>query len=775
MLRRLWVLLLIALLLPQAGATSFHVPEKSVIYQVMVDRFYDGNTSNNGPFYDPTRSNYRMYWGGDLEGLIEKLDYIKSLGITEIWISPINDNINALAYGSAPYHGYWPRDFKRIEEHFGTWETFRKLVEEAEKRGMCIIVDYVPNHSNPTSDGEFGKLYDNGTPITNYLYDAKKAVINPYTGSREYVYHHNGGISEWYGFQLKYANLYDLADFNQHNPFVDGYLKEGAELFLKAGACGFRIDAVKHMDLGWLETFYLHLYSRSSVPLFIYGEYYNLDPSRTDDLYFFYQYSNVTSLLSIPVRGKIANTFAYGGSFESLARNLEEYYSTFVYPNKAVNFLDNHDLVRFLNMNPDKNRFHMALALTMTLPGIPVIYYGDESYLVSKDGKGDPYNRPMMVFNNTTEAARIIRTLAELRKQNDALAYGDFRTIHAEYSLWVFRRDFGNHGLVVVLNKGNDKNLSLALDWGDGTYTDVINGINMTVKDGNATLHAPKDSVLVFHREGVQKKPLIGSITPYSAQPGNLVALAGASFGGTGRVIVGGKEAQIISWSDDLIVFRVPEVETGSPWVDVYIKTSYGESNRVKLRYYRRDVIPVLVAIKGSDLQGYLWIRGNTPELAEPRPLIKSSTGYYFTVVPLPEGVPFEVEILDGLPWEGLVSTGKVYHGVANWTTLLEPGPLPRPTTTTRSTTTGSTTTTTTTTHTTTSTSLSSTTTTSKITSFTSSTTATTPTTTTTTTTTTSKPTTTTTTTTTSMGGGGICGPSSVLLMALLPLLKRRG
>ncbi|WP_367883246.1 alpha-amylase family glycosyl hydrolase [Thermococcus peptonophilus] len=194
----------------------------------MVDRFYDGNTSNNEPFYDPTHSNYRLYWGGDLEGLIEKLDYIKSLGVSMIWVSPLNDNINSLAYGSAPYHGYWTRDYRRIEEHFGgDWNDFRRLVKEAEKRGICVIVDYVLNHSNPVNDGEYGALYDNGTFVTDYFKDTKNAEVDPITGIRENIYHHNGNIFTWSGIPLKYANLYGLSDFNQLNPWVDSYLTEG--------------------------------------------------------------------------------------------------------------------------------------------------------------------------------------------------------------------------------------------------------------------------------------------------------------------------------------------------------------------------------------------------------------------------------------------------------------------------------------------------------------------------------------------------------------------
>ncbi|ASJ07607.1 alpha-amylase family glycosyl hydrolase [Thermococcus pacificus] len=658
------------------SAYTYLVPERGVIYQVMVDRFYDGNGSNNGPFYDPDHKNYRLYWGGDLEGLTEKLDYIKSLGVSMIWVSPLNDNINKMAHGSAPYHGYWTRDYKGIDEHFGDWNDFRELVEEAQKRGICVIVDYVPNHAGPATDGEFGALYDNGTKVTDYYEDTKNATVNPITGIREAIYHHNGNIFRWEDIPLKYANLYGLADFNQLNPWVDSYLTEGAKLFVENGACGLRIDAVKHMELGWLESFYLRLYSER--PLFIYGEYYSLSTDRTEDLHELYRYSNVSPVLDIPIREDIVRTFGFVGSFETLAGELESYYSIFVYPNKQVNFLDSHDLVRFLNeakRDDALERFHMALALTMTLPGIPVIYYGDESYLVSKDGKGDPYNRPMMVFNNSTEAARIIRTLAELRKTNDALAFGDFKTLYANYSVWAFERTFGTHKLLVVMNKGSPSNLTLSLDWPDGAYSDALYGAGMTVKGGKAMLTLPKNSFYVFHIKRPQDGPLIGSLTPYVAQPGQEVLIGGAGFRSSGRVLIGGEEAEVLSWSPSEILVRVPEVETSSAWVDVTVEAGGKRSNPAKLRYYSGSDIPALVAFNASNFTGKLWIVGNISELAEPRPLLESSTGYYFTVVPLPNGTAFSVRLYRGSAWEELEPLNVTLYGVGNRTVLLKAEP----------------------------------------------------------------------------------------------------
>ncbi|ASJ13269.1 alpha-amylase family glycosyl hydrolase [Thermococcus thioreducens] len=672
---RLVKVIFIVLLLAFPAVGAYPVPERGVVYQVMVDRFYDGNQSNNGPFYDPEHRNYRLYWGGDLEGLTENLDYIASLGVSMIWVSPLNDNINKMAHGSAPYHGYWTRDYKRIEEHFGTWKDFLKLVEEAKKRGICIIVDYVPNHSNPAMDGEFGSLYDNGTKITDYFEDTKNASVNPITGIREEVYHHNGNIFIWSGIQLKYANLYGLADFNQLNPWVDSYLTEGARLFIENGACGLRIDAVKHMELGWLESFYLRLYSER--PLFIYGEYYTPSPGKSDDLYEFYRYSNVSPVLNIPIRADIVKTFGFVGSLETLSAQLGDYYSRFLYPNKQLNFLDSHDLIRFLNgarREDAVERFHMALALTMTLPGIPVIYYGDESYLVSRDGKGDPYNRPMMVFNNTTEAARIIRTLAKLRKTNDALAFGDFRTVYANYSVWAFERTFGAHRLLVVMNKGSPAELSINLDWPDGTYADVLYGAEMVVENGKATVELPRNSFYVFHIEREQEGPLIGSLTPYTARPGQEILIAGAGFGSGGRVTIGGVEARVLSWNSTEILVEVPSTKTGKAWLDVVVETGGKVSNVAKLRYYSGNGVPALIALNASLVnlsRANLWIKGNLSELAEPRPLLKSSTGYYFTVAPLPKGASFSVELYEGPYWGELRPLGVKLYGFVNSTVVV--------------------------------------------------------------------------------------------------------
>ncbi len=210
--------------------------KREVIYQIVVDRFFDGSTANNNPsqssgLYDSTKTNWRLYWGGDLAGIQQKMSYLAGMGVTAIWILPPVDNLNTnipdgQGNPTASYHGYQARDFKRIEEHFGntsnTWTDFDNLVTAAHQSGIKVIVDFAPNHSTTDNAGEFGALYDNGTFLGNYTSDT-----NGY-------FHHNGNISNFDDrYQLQYYALFDLADLNQENATIDAYLKAAAQQFQK--------------------------------------------------------------------------------------------------------------------------------------------------------------------------------------------------------------------------------------------------------------------------------------------------------------------------------------------------------------------------------------------------------------------------------------------------------------------------------------------------------------------------------------------------------------
>src|SRR5687767_8866294 len=165
-------LLSFALLTPPAAlAADF---KREVVYQIITDRFFDGSATNNNPaqsagLYDATKTNWRAYWGGDLQGIQQKMSYLAGMGVTAIWISPPVDNLNTnIPDGNgnptASYHGYQGRDFKRVEEHSGdaanAWTAFDNLVAAAHASGIKVIVDFAPNHSTQDNAGEFGALYD---------------------------------------------------------------------------------------------------------------------------------------------------------------------------------------------------------------------------------------------------------------------------------------------------------------------------------------------------------------------------------------------------------------------------------------------------------------------------------------------------------------------------------------------------------------------------------------------------------------------------------------
>jgi hypothetical protein len=153
---------------PIAAVTDIH---QGLIYQIVTDRFFDGDTSNDNPpgspglfdangFANSAEADWNLYWGGDLAGIQQKLGYLKSMGTAGIWISPPVDNIRVNAgssNGETGYHGYWPRDMMRIDEHFGddanSWTAFDSLVAAAHADGIKVFVDFVANHTNPIGAG----------------------------------------------------------------------------------------------------------------------------------------------------------------------------------------------------------------------------------------------------------------------------------------------------------------------------------------------------------------------------------------------------------------------------------------------------------------------------------------------------------------------------------------------------------------------------------------------------------------------------------------------
>ena len=629
---RTLLFIMVALWLSPLHAQDF---KKQVIYQIVSDRFFNGDTTNDNPsqssgLFDGTHTNWQLYWGGDLAGIQQKVAYLQSMGITAIWISPPVDNLNlnipdSNGKATAAYHGYAARDFKRNEEHFGdtsnSWTAFDALVSAAHAKGIKVIVDFAPNHTNNNSAGEYGSLYDSGTFVAACNNDPNN------------YFHHNPNISDYNDrYQLQYYTLFSLCDINQESPSMDAYLKAALLSLAQHGVDGFRIDAVKHVTWGWEYSMNNAIFN--NAPSFIFGEWYqgNTGDSLYHDSYKFANRSGM-SLLDFPLNTAIRNVFASNSGFSEIDSTLSTESNNFTWQNDLVTFVDNHDMPRFLSVQNNINRFNESLAFLLTCRGVPTIYYGDEQYLHNDtSGGGDPYNRPMMTsFSTTTTAYNLIRQLASLRQQNPALAYGSSQQRWINSDVYIFERKFFADVVLTAINKNDTTSYSistLSTSLPAGNYSDYLGGLlggsGITVGTGTGgnnpvtSFSLPAHTVAVWHSIAAAGAPEVGSIGPTVGQPGMTVTIAGKSFGTTtGSVLFGSTAAVINSWADTSVTFTVPSVANGV--VQVQLKNSSGTAaNTIQFTVLVARQIPVTFTVNNATPTSpgdYIFLTGNTVEL----------------------------------------------------------------------------------------------------------------------------------------------------------------
>ena len=634
-LRFRFVLLFAATLLALISVAKAQDFKKQVIYQIVTDRFFNGDTTNDNPsqsagLFDSTKTNWFAYWGGDLAGIQAKMSYIKGMGVTAIWISPTVDNENlsmsSAPPSSAPYHGYDARDFMRVEEHFGgstnSWTAFNNLVTAAHSNGIKVIVDWANNHSNYNGGGELGALYNNGVFMASDSSDP-----NGY-------FHHNPNIADYNDrYQLQYYTLVGLEDLNQENATIDSYLKTAMHQFQTHGADGFRLDAIKHVTWGWEYSLANSVFNQS--PSFLFGEWYNNNPS--DPLYRdAYKFANKSGIgeLDFGVNTAVRDVFASNNNFSEIDGNISAENSNFSWNNDLVTFFDSHDESRLLTLNNNNNRLHEAMSFLLTCRGIPVILYGDEQYLHNDTNNGnDPYDRVWMSsFNTGTTAYQLINKLATLRQSsNDALAYGGFQQRWINNDVYIYERKFFNDVVLIAINKNDTTGYAISgllTALPAGTYGDYLGGLlggsGLTVTSGsggnnpanNFTL--PAHTVAVWQSAGTPSAPEVGSVGPTVGQPGLKVTIAGKAFGtSAGQVLFGTTASTVQMWSDSSVSFTVPSVGNGI--YQAQLKNSSGTAaNTIQFTVLTGQLIPVTFTVNNAtptNVGDYIFLTGSTIEL----------------------------------------------------------------------------------------------------------------------------------------------------------------
>ncbi len=449
----LYILLLILTLLVARGDGNIFRPSArsprlgEVIYFLMPDRFKDGDPSNNTgrmaspdpevTGYDP--ANPSFFHGGDLSGVSAKLDYLRDLGATSIWMSPIFGNLAVQKYGDgappkAGYHGYWVLNFTDVDPHFGSKEEFHDLIAEAKKHGIGIILDVVANHTadilrpkNGVGDYQykFSKPYldANGTPFDDRDYihrsdfpelDADISFPAPPMFAKEEdrrikvpdwlndptVYHNRGGASTG-GESAQYGDLSGLDDlFTEQPRVVRGMIDIYANWIKEFDLIGFRLDTVKHVNNEFWQSFVpaMEAVAQKSErkDFFIFGEVYDPDPAFLSE---FVHRASMPSVLDFGFQQAVRGFVSGGDSPTKLAEFFAKdgFYTTpTVNAYSLVTFLGNHDLGRigyFLSndlgsVSDDEllARDILAHAVLLFTRGIPAIYYGDEQGFTGKGG-----------------------------------------------------------------------------------------------------------------------------------------------------------------------------------------------------------------------------------------------------------------------------------------------------------------------------------------------------------------------------------------------------
>ncbi|MFF1707227.1 pullulanase-type alpha-1,6-glucosidase [Streptomyces sp. NPDC058252] len=429
-----------------AAAPARHDDTREQFYFVLPDRFANGDTSNDeggltgsrlATGYDPTDKGF--YQGGDLKGLTKRLDYIKGLGTTAIWMAPIFKNQPVQGTGkdaSAGYHGYWITDFTQVDPHFGTNKDLETLISKAHAKGMKVFFDVITNHTADVVDyeeksydylskGAFPYLTKDGVPFDDADYAdgtskfpavdtdsfprtptvpaAKKNTKVP-SWLNDPTMYHNRGDSTFAGESSTNGDFSGLDDLWTERPEVVGGMEKIYERWVRDfGVDGFRIDTVKHVNMEfwtqWATALDKYAAERGRKNFFMFGEVYSADTSITSP---YVTQGRLDATLDFPFQDAARSYASQGGSAKKLASVFgDDYKYTTDKANayEQVTFLGNHDMGRigyFLNQDNPKATDAQLLAkdrlaneLMFLSRGNPVVYYGDEQGFTGAGGDKD--------------------------------------------------------------------------------------------------------------------------------------------------------------------------------------------------------------------------------------------------------------------------------------------------------------------------------------------------------------------------------------------------
>ena len=450
------------------------------IYFVLTDRFVDGDPGNNQihqggdnstfdrPLIGPNGERANVgYQGGDFQGILNNADYIRDLGFSAIWLSPIVDNPDEAFTGGdqvgfgvfgdkgkTGYHGYWASNFYQLDEHWPSPELdFAALTRALKTKGLKTVLDVVANHGSPSYDmpidqPKYGEIYDERGQLLADHQNLHPTKLTPDGVSLHEFFH-----AERDPF------LMQLSNFDETNAELEDYLVNAYLKWIDQGADAFRLDTVVHMPEEFWARFSQRI--REHHPdFFMFGEVYRWEAEQVAK--YTHPAGGGMSVLDFPGRKAMIEVFENADSdFAQLEDYLHLDDDLYQNPYDLMTFYDNHDMSR---MNASDTGFIDANNWLFTSRGIPVVYYGSETGFmrgtIEHKGNRNYFGQARVDAAKNHDIYAALKRIANLRKNYVALQRGVQKNLLLSGDQAVFLRLYQKHGVsqtaLVFLNKGDE-------------------------------------------------------------------------------------------------------------------------------------------------------------------------------------------------------------------------------------------------------------------------------------------------------------------------------
>lgn len=438
----------------------------AVFYQIFPDRFFNGSEGNDPPNVLPWESTPTIhgFQGGDLQGILKRMDYLLDLGVNAIYLNPI--------FLSPSTHRYNIVDYFQIDPKLGDRSDFQQLLDAVHHNGMHLILDGVFNHTgrgffafNDILENQEYSAYKDWYRINHFPIDA---------------YSH-GDASDYLGW-WKFKSLPKL---NTDNPQVRKYIFDVARYWIGQGADGWRLDVPNEIDDDGFWGEFRQVVRQANPDAYLVGEIWEANPRWTGENHF-------DGLMNYPLRDAILNFTFQKTTATDFAEKLDWLFRLYPRENTDAmyNLLGSHDVARLWSeLGSDVSRVKLAFLAQFSMPGVPAIYYGDE---IGMSGGKDPDCRkafPWLEDRWNHDLRVWVKQLVAVRKEYSVLKLGAFQRLHEQDRCLAFLRSAGEQRMIGILNASRDfhelrldlngLNMNRELSW-----KEVIGGFEWRIEEG---------------------------------------------------------------------------------------------------------------------------------------------------------------------------------------------------------------------------------------------------------------------------------------------------